>query len=298
MNLKRLFRRWRREEKHLEAVPPAPLSPPEVSPAPRPARTRMEVGWATHVGQQRRLNEDALLIVEAWQEGHYALSPFGLFLLADGMGGHLSGEVASALAVRTTASYLLQHIYLSYLHSQEHRADQPSIQELLTRAIQVAHEVVTTRVPGGGTTLLCALVLENSVYLANIGDSRAYLVTPAGARQITRDHSVVDILVELGQMSPAEALHHPQRNVLYRAVGQQGPLEVDTFRCSLMPGEVLLLCTDGLWEMVPEEEIVRTVADAPSVQAACEQLVQKANEAGGKDNITVIIVAPPDSSRE
>ncbi len=123
-------------------------------------------------------------------------------------------------------------------------------------------------------------------------------MTPAGARQITRDHSVVDILVKLGQMSPAEALHHPQRNVLYRAVGQQGPLEVDTFRCSLVPGEVLLLCTDGLWEMVPEEEIVRTVADAPSAQAACEQLVQKANRAGGKDNITVIIVAPPDSSKE
>ncbi|RME35054.1 MAG: serine/threonine-protein phosphatase [Thermoflexia bacterium] len=99
-------------------------------------------------------------------------------------------------------------------------------------------------------------------------------------------------------MSPDEAAVHPQRNVLYRAVGQQGPLEVDTFRCSLVPGEVLLLCTDGLWEMVPEEEIVRTVADAPSAQAACEQLVQKANRAGGKDNITVIIVAPPDSSKE
>lgn len=258
----------------------------------------MEVGWATHIGRQRKLNEDALLVLEAWQEGHYPLPPFGLFVVADGMGGHLSGEVASTLAVRTAASHILQRIYLSHLSHQEPSADQPSLQEIITEAIRIAHEAVTVQVPGGGTTLLCALVLGNSAYIANVGDSRAYLLTPSGARQITRDHSVVDLLVEMGQMSAQEAAHHPQRNVLYRALGQYGPLEVDTFRCSLHPGETLLLCTDGLWEMVPETELVRIVATAPSIQAACERLVEQANEAGGKDNITVILVAPPDALGE
>ncbi|MCX8067177.1 MAG: protein phosphatase 2C domain-containing protein [Anaerolineae bacterium] len=294
--LRNLFRRWRREERRPEA--PLLPTPPTPSGPPRPTRTRMEVGWATHIGQQRKLNEDALLILEAWQEGHHSLPPFGLFVVADGMGGHLSGEIASALAARTAASFILQHVYFSFLHRREQRANQPSLQEILSSAIRAAHEVVTAQVPGGGTTLLCALVLGNSAYIANVGDSRAYLLNSTSARQITRDHSVVDILVEMGQMSPAEALHHPQRNVLYRAVGQPGPLEVDTFRCSLVPGETLLLCTDGLWEMVPEEEIVKTVANAPSVQAACEKLIEKANEAGGKDNISVILVAPPDSSGE
>lgn len=296
MDLKALFRRLKKEKR-----PTAP-SPDVLAPTPpppsRPARTKMEVGWATHIGRQRKLNEDALLVVEAWQEGYYSLPPFGLFIVADGMGGHLSGEVASTLAVRTAASYILQRIYLSHLNRQEHGADQPSLQEIMTEAIRVAHEVVTVQVPGGGTTLLCALILGNSVYIANVGDSRAYLLTPSDAQQITRDHSLVDLLVEMGQMSAEDAAHHPQRNVLYRAVGQHGPLDVDTFRCSLRSGETLLLCTDGLWEMVPDTEIVQTVATAPSLQAACERLVEQANEAGGKDNITVILVAPPDTLGE
>lgn len=297
MNLRDLFRRWKPKEEH-RAIPSPEVPAPVPPPPSRPARTKMEVGWATHIGRQRKRNEDALLVVEAWQEGHYPLPPFGLFILADGMGGHLSGEIASTLAVRTAASYILQRIYLFHLSRQEHGADQPSLQEIMTEAIRVAHGVVTAQVPGGGTTLLCAVVLGNSVYIANVGDSRAYLLTPSTAQQITRDHSLVDLLVEMGQMSAEDAAHHPQRNVLYRAVGQHGPLEVDTFRCFLHSGEMLLLCTDGLWEMVPEAEIVHTVATAPSVQAACERLVERANEAGGKDNITVILVAPPDTVGE
>lgn len=271
-----------------EPAPLPPALPVESVSAPRGFR----IGWATDVGRQRSLNEDCLLVAEICQEGHHPIPPMGLLVLADGMGGHLSGEIASALAVRAVAGHILR-VYWTVLSTWEHSADEPSLQELLIKAVQEAHEVVNERVPGGGTTLLCALLLGDTAYIANVGDSRAYLISPDGWRRITRDHSIVDIMVELGQMTPDEAAHHPQRNVLYRAVGQKGPLEVDTFTCHIPKGGVLLLCSDGLWDMVGEEEIAAIVKTAASLQAACDTLVEKANQAGGKDNISVILASPP-----
>ncbi len=250
------------------------------------------MGWATDVGRQRSHNEDTVLVVELEQAGYHRTLPTGLLILADGMGGHLAGEVASALAARTAAQYILQAC-LTLLPTREHSADEPSLKEVLTEAFRRANERVTERVPGGGTTLLCALILGNQAYIANVGDSRAYLVSSTGCSQITRDHSLVDMMVELGQMTAEEAAHHPQRNVLYRAVGQKGLLEVDTFFCRIPPEGVLLLCSDGLWEMVSEEEIARVVTTSSSLQEACEALVEKANQAGGKDNISVILAATP-----
>jgi len=270
-------------------APPAP-APPAGALSPRP---RLEVGWATDVGQQRSHNEDAVLVIEVKQGGYHPSPPTGLLVLADGMGGHLAGEVASALAVRAAARHILQAC-LTPLSEREHSADEPSLKEVLTEAVQKANELVVEHVPGGGTTLLCALLMGHQAYIANVGDSRAYLVSSEGCRQITRDHSLVDVMVELGQMTAEEAVHHPQRNVLYRAVGQRGPLEVDTFFCRIPPGAVLLLCSDGLWEMVSEEEMARIVTVSSSLQEACDLLVQKANEAGGKDNISVILAASPE----
>jgi protein phosphatase len=233
------------------------------------------------------------MVVELERGGYQSSPPTALLVLADGMGGHLAGEVASTLAVRAVARHILQ-AYLTPLSEQEHSADEPSLREILTEAVRKANELVLEHVPGGGTTLLCALLLGNQAYIANVGDSRAYLVSPEGCRQITRDHSIVDVMVELGQMTAEEAVHHPQRNVLYRAVGQRGPLEVDTFFCRIPPGEVLLLCSDGLWEMVNEGDIAHIVTISSSLQEACDALVRKANEAGGKDNISVILAASPE----
>ena len=275
-----------------EEGPPAPSAPAPPAGA-IPPRPRLEVGWATDVGRQRGHNEDTVLVVELEQAGYHSTLPTALLVLADGMGGHLAGEVASALAARTAARHILQAC-LTPLPLREHSASEPSLKELLTEAFQKANELVTERVPGGGTTLLCALVLGNQAYIANVGDSRAYLISPEGCSQITRDHSLVDIMIELGQMTVEEAAHHPQRNVLYRAVGQRGPLEVDTFFCHIPPGGVLLLCSDGLWEMVSEEEIAHVVTTSSSLQEACDALVEKANQAGGKDNVSVILAAPPE----
>ncbi len=290
MNWKSWFRRFRPSERRELPAPPRPAAP---APSARRPSPRLRLGWATDVGRQRSHNEDTILVVELEQAGYHSTLPVGLLVLADGMGGHLAGEVASALAARAAARYVLQ-MFMASLSEYEHSADGPSLKELLIEAVQRANELITERVPGGGTTLLCALILGDQAYIANVGDSRAYLVSPAGCSQITRDHSVVDMMVELGQMTPEEAVHHPQRNVLYRAVGVRGPLEVDTFFRRIPPGGALLLCSDGLWEMVSEEEIAHVVMTSPSLQEACDALVGKANQAGGKDNISVIIAAPPE----
>jgi serine/threonine protein phosphatase PrpC len=256
--------------------------------------SRFKVGWATDVGKARRHNEDALLVLTAAHDGGDARHTFGLFALADGMGGHQAGEVASSIAARTTAHHIIHHLYLPALVQQEHSTDQPALNEVLVNAVQAANRAVASRVPGGGTTLTCALLLGPQAYIAHVGDSRAYTITEAdGLDQITHDHSLVDRLVELGQLTRDEADVHPQKNVLYRAIGQSGVLDVDIYMQTVSEGERLLLCSDGLWSMVSETKIADIVAAAPSLQAACESLIAAANQAGGNDNITAILVEPP-----
>jgi len=268
---------------------PAPPSPP-IAPSTQP---RLEVGWATDVGEVRRHNEDTALIITSAHDGETALPTFGLFVLADGMGGHQAGEVASSLAARVVAHHIVRQFYLPILVSQEHDTYQPALNEVLVAAVQAANNAVAEQVPGGGTTLTCALVLGPRAYFAHVGDSRAYVVTEEGLDQITHDHSLVDRLVELGQLTRDEAAIHPQKNVLYRAVGQSGLLEVDTPVCTIPPGGRLLLCSDGLWSIVSEAEMLNIVTTAPSLQAACESLVAAANRAGGPDNVTAILAKPP-----
>ncbi len=265
------------------------LSPP-MAPSTQP---RLKVGWATDVGEVRRHNEDTALIITAAHDGDDTLPMFGVFVLADGMGGHQAGEVASSLAARVVAHHIMRQFYLPTLVSQEHGTDQPALNDVLVDAVRAANSAVADRVPGGGTTLTCALVLGPRAYIAHVGDSRAYVVTEEGLDQITHDHSLVDRLVELGQLTRDEATIHPQKNVLYRAIGQSGLLEVDTYVRTVPHGGCLLLCSDGLWSMVSETEITHIITTASSLQAACEDLVAAANRAGGYDNITAILMEPP-----
>lgn len=271
---------------------PAVVTPP---PPSRPVRTlpRLQVGWATDVGEVRRHNEDMALVITAAHDGDNALPAFGLFVLADGMGGHQAGEVASSLAARTVAHQVIRRLYLPTLINQDQGGERPTLHEVLVDAVRAASDAVAEQVPGGGTTLTCALVIGSQAYIAHVGDSRAYIVTEAGLDQITHDHSLVDRLVELGQLTRDEAANHPQKNVLYRAVGQSGILEVDTYVRTIPTGGRLLLCSDGLWGLVSEDEITAIITTSPSLQAACESLVAAANRAGGRDNITAILVEPP-----
>jgi protein phosphatase len=176
---------------------------------------------------------------------------------------------------------------------REHDASQPALTEILVNAIRAANDAVSNRVPGSGSTLTCALVLGTQAYIGHVGDSRAYVLTEEGLEQITHDHSIVDRLVESGQMTREEAALHPQKNVLYQAVGQSSALQVDTHVRKVRPGDYLLLCSDGLWDTVDETAIVDLIRGASSLQRACEDLVAAANEAGGCDNVTAILWGCP-----
>jgi protein phosphatase len=262
-------------------------------PASVPSRPRLEVGWATDVGKTRDHNEDTALVITAAHDGGERRPWFGLFVLADGMGGHRAGEMASSLAAREAAHHIARHVYLPSLTDREHDANRPALTEILVDAVQAANDAVSEQLPGSGTTLTCALVLGTQAYVGHVGDSRAYLLTEEGLDQITHDHSLLDRLISLGELAREEAAEHPQKNVLYRAVGQSGRLEVDTHVRKIPPGDYLLLCSDGLWDMVDEDVIFEVVTEASSLQGACEDLVAAANRAGGRDNTTAILWRSP-----
>jgi len=258
------------------------------------APKRLIIGVAQHVGRVRTHNEDVLLAFTGELAGLESMPHFGLFVVADGMGGHALGELASSIAARTVAREALNHILPFLLANPDSDTERPSLLEIMEQAMNTANQAVFAGVPeGGGTTLTCALLIGEQVVLSHVGDSRAYLITPDNFEQLTRDHSLVQRLQELGQLSAAEAAVHPQRNVLYRAVGQGDGLEVDVESHRLPPGGSLLLCSDGLWGLVPNDRIQTLVRQAPSLQAACEALVAAANTAGGPDNITAVMVQLP-----
>ena len=251
-------------------------------------------GWRSDVGQVRQHNEDGLFIFIAEQESDHPLIPFGLFVLADGMGGHQAGEVASAVATRVTAGYLLDKIYLPILLGRDRSGSQASLTEVMQQAISKANTEVGIVAPGSGTTLTCAMIVGERLIIGHVGDSRAYLRRTAEPEKpitlLTRDHSLVHKLVEIGQLTEEEAAVHPQRNMLYRAVGQGDTLDVDVMSYPLRSGDQILLCSDGLWGEVAEPDIWEIVEQASTPSEACLRLTEAANMAGGNDNITVILV--------
>jgi serine/threonine protein phosphatase PrpC len=250
------------------------------------------VGKGSHVGKKREHNEDAFFTLECTLKQNGEMMPFGLFIIADGLGGHQAGDVASALATRVVAHSLMRQVYLPFLRDEEKDSSHRPINEALDKALREANLAVYEAVPDAGTTLTAAIIIGTHAYIGHVGDSRAYLVTEKGLQQITQDHSLVARLIELGQAMPEEAMTHPQRNVLYRVLGQGGSMEsVDTYFQLLPTGSRLLLCSDGLWGAVPESEMAAIIAAAPSPQTACRKLIDAAITHGGDDNITAILIA-------
>ena len=248
-------------------------------------------GCGQSVGKQRDHNEDTLFALSLTFGGENSGYPLGLFIIADGMGGHQYGEVASSTATRTMVAYILKAFH-PFLANPTEGMDQ-SIQDLMRLAINEAQRAVTQAAPGSGTTLTAALVLGQQVTIGHVGDSRAYAIHHGGGETMTRDHSLVKRLEELGQISSEEAAIHPQRNVLYRALGQGEVLEPDIFTVPFPQPGYLMLCSDGLWSVVPENNLINLVLTAKDLQNACQKLVAAANEAGGPDNISVIVVQMP-----
>jgi serine/threonine protein phosphatase PrpC len=249
---------------------------------------------AQSVGKQRDHNEDALFSLTTTLANNASNLPFGLYIVADGMGGHQHGEVASEIATRAMAEYVIKHLYTP-LFSVKPQPPAESLQEILTNGVNAAHEAIIESVTGGGTTLTTILVLGKQLIIGHVGDSRVYRVDMHGTMHpLTRDHSLVKRLEELGQLTPEEAAIHPQRNVLYRALGQGEPFEPEIITTPIPQPGYLLICSDGLWGVVPDEELGKIIISASTPHQACQEMVNAANDAGGPDNITAILVRLPD----
>jgi serine/threonine protein phosphatase PrpC len=251
-------------------------------------------GSAQSVGQQREHNEDALFTLSSHLVYEDTRKFFGFFVVADGMGGHADGELASGLAVRIIAEQVIGKILNGYVTIQEETVTD-SVKVLLEEGFQEANYAVKKQVPGGGTTLTALLIYQGQLILAHVGDSRAYYIHPDGTvLALTRDHSFVGQLVELGQLTPEEASVHPQRNILSMAVGQWEPLTPDIVSKPLPNKGHLLVCSDGLWGVVPEKRVAQVINSTREPQEACHKLIDLANQAGGPDNITAILIRLPD----
>lgn len=279
----------------------------------------------TDVGKQRDQNEDsAYKRIESSDDGDR-----GLFIVADGMGGYKAGEVASKLAVETMSKAL--DFFFKPVHDQPtiqldktdldpdktvklktasaNSSSKQKTQKLpetqavsligdqLELAIQQANKAIVgygekkSAARGLGSTVTAALIQNDHAYIANVGDSRTYLLRENKLAPITRDHSLVARLVESKQIEPEDVYTHPQRNLIYRSLGAgHRQVEVDIFHEVLQPGDKLLLCSDGLWEMIRYQDLFNTLTEQSSPQAICEKLIELANANGGEDNISAIVV--------
>jgi serine/threonine protein phosphatase PrpC len=292
----RLFGRPKPEKSDELTRPLSRATPTVASPAPV-VRTseppQLLAGCAQSIGLQRNHNEDGLFMLTSTLVSNKSVVPFGLYIVADGMGGHRHGEVASGTAVRVMASYVIRRLFTPVINSNA-EAQVGFIQEILRQGVLDAHRVILKDAPGGGTTLTAVLILGDQLSIAHVGDSRAYTISAKGELQaLTNDHSLVRRLEELGQITAEEAAVHPQRNVLYRALGQGEPFDPDVNTSDIPKNGYLLLCSDGLWGVVPEETIQRLVLSCSMPEQACQEMIDAANAAGGPDNITAILVRMP-----
>ncbi|MEW6716189.1 MAG: protein phosphatase 2C domain-containing protein [Chloroflexota bacterium] len=241
-------------------------------------------------GLQRDHNEDTLFTLTTCISGENGSQPFGIFIVADGMGGHQYGSKASGIAARVMAEHLLEHIYKPLL-CYPPKQPKDALQDIMRTGLLEAHQSVIKLAPGGGTTLTAAVVIGQQMTLAHAGDSRAYAIHHNQHMEVlTRDHSLVKRLVELNQITQEEAISHPKRHVLYRALGQGEPLEPEIITSTYPNNGYLLICSDGLWSVVDEDQIYKIITQAPNLPVACQQLIEAANTAGGPDNIAIILV--------
>ena len=262
-----------------------------VDAARRPARITTVVGRLSDVGRKRELDEDSLLTTEITQFTQTGSQVIGLYVIADGMGGASAGEVASKLTTETIAREVTQKIVAPRLTAPETELNYPQILQAAVEQANAAILAARTRAQTDmGSTVVAALLVGSHAHIANVGDSRAYLITRSRIAKLTKDHSLVQALVDRGALAEAEVRTHPQRNYILRNVGDKSQIQVDFFQTALEPGQCLLLCCDGLWEMVLDEQIREIVNQHANPQDACRELIRVANENGGDDNITCIAI--------
>jgi PPM family protein phosphatase len=250
---------------------------------------RMEIKayGLTHVGRQRQHNEDSYLVADEAK----------LFLVADGMGGHAAGEIASRIAVDSISEFILHtkeddgtwpHAYDEHFKRSTNRL-MAAVRLANTRVLEAMRK--DARLRGMGTTVVACLADGETMSVAHVGDSRAYMIRNNQLQRITNDHSWVFEQVQAGMLTEAEAEKHPLRNVITRALGGALQVTPDASEIEVKEGDLFLLCSDGLTGMVPEEEILKLVTQSNGdLEKACQKLIEEANERGGLDNVTAILV--------
>ena len=239
----------------------------------------MKIYALTDVGRRREVNQDYVYATDR------PVGPFpNLLVVADGMGGHKAGDFASKFTVETLKKEL-----------KESEAGKP--EEIFRAAIETEnHKLIEAasqdvKLEGMGTTLVAATVIGNTLYFANIGDSRLYLISD-NIRQLSKDHSLVEEMVRLGGIKAEEARNHPDKNIITRAIGAKDSVEVDFYEHRLKKGDIILMCTDGLSNMVEDEELFHIVQGGRDIVESAQSLVETAKENGGMDNIGIVLVEP------
>ena len=234
----------------------------------------------TDIGRKRKINQDYIYTSE---------EPVGnlpnVFIVADGMGGHNAGDYASKVTVET----MLVEMANSF---------EKNPTKIFARAIEQANDVIRRRasedkkLEGMGTTVVVASCMGRFLQVANVGDSRLYIVGNGKIRQITRDHSLVEEMVRMGGLDRADARNHPDKNIITRAVGAEDQVEPDFFTVELEEGDIVLMCSDGLTNMLEDEEIRMIITGARDLVEKAQRLIEAANNNGGRDNISVILIEP------
>jgi len=236
----------------------------------------MRISSATSVGKIRAVNEDSFFVSEIDSCGTL------LAIVADGMGGHNAGEVASAEAVKMIKDGVA--------------SSDSDTKDMLLEAIECANNAIykmsvkSPQLHGMGTTVTACVISENKVTAAQVGDSRLYLIKDNSITQITKDHSLVEMLIESGSITKEDARQHPQKNVITRAIGTNSSVETDIYEFTVEPEDIILLCSDGLVNMVEDEKILSLITDNKDFENLADKLVCEAENAGGHDNITVILI--------
>lgn len=256
---------------------------------------QFDTAMSSDKGMVRENNEDSCFVLETGKSTSSRKAYYGLYLVADGMGGHRAGEVASSRAIEIISSTILDKIKTPDTET--------TLPQIVLEAIEKANNEIRTiaqsnpAFSGMGTTVTLGLRAGNQLYLGHVGDSRAYLIRGGKITRLTHDHSLVAGLIEAGMITEEESKHHPDRNKIFRCLGNSPQVSIDTYReigdedsLILQQGDNLAFCSDGLTNHVSDSEILVVVVEAKSANQACQRLITMANQSGGDDNISIIVV--------
>ncbi len=242
------------------------------------------------IGRTRSINQDSIYSFVSTIPREETDMLLALFVVADGMGGHAAGEVASRIAITTVARHILAELLLPALED----SFGASLQEVVTGAVQAANSAIwdfaTAQGLDMGTTCTVALILGRTIYIGHVGDSRGYVLEEGALQQLTTDHSAVGRLIQIGALTPEDSREHPLRSQLYRTIGQTPEVQVDFVQHPIGTATHLMLCSDGLWSMVEDPNLAQAIVNNQWPQDACAALIDLANNAGGEDNISAVVV--------